>query len=131
MTFVDTNVFMYAVGNPHPLQGRARAFFNESRRNRVPLCTSAEVLQEIAHAYLPVGRRDAFDDALSLVAMNSIHVWPLEAADVALARQLHEQHPNLAARDLCHLACCRRRGVGEIMTFDRALAGVFGNPSLP
>jgi len=25
MTFVDTNVFMYAVGRPHPLRERARA----------------------------------------------------------------------------------------------------------
>ncbi len=25
------------------------------------------------------------------------------------------------ARDLCHLASCRRRGVGQITTFDRAL----------
>ena len=26
MTFVDTNVFMYAVGRPHPLQDAARTF---------------------------------------------------------------------------------------------------------
>ncbi len=122
MIFVDTNVFMYAVGRPHPLQAPARAFFLESQRNAIPLCTSAEVLQELAHAYTPAGRLAAFDSAMVLASRSGVEVWPLEEGDVALARRLHEQHPILGARDLCHLASCRRRGVSEIMTFDQNLS---------
>ena len=121
MIFVDTNVFMYAVGKPHPLQSRARDFFSESLLSMEPLCTSAEVLQELMHVYLPVRRYDAFEDALELISRSVVEVWPLEEADVILARQLHDQYPTLATRDLCHLASCRRRGVREIMTFDEAL----------
>ena len=121
MIFVDTNVFMYAVGRPHPLRDPARQFFYESNRNRTPLCTSAEVLQELAHAYLPVGRLQTLDAALSLVVRSTIRVWPLELEDVTLARQLHEQFPTLGARDLCHVACCRRRRISELKTFDQAL----------
>lgn len=112
---------MYAVGRPHPLREPAREFFYESSRNRTPLCTSAEVLQELAHAYLPVGRLQTLDAALALVVRSPIQVWPLEFEDVTLARQLHEQYPSLDARDLCHVASCRRRGVDEIKTFDQAL----------
>ena len=36
MIFVDTNVFMYAVGRPHPLQEQAREFFARSIENRRP-----------------------------------------------------------------------------------------------
>ena len=122
MTFVDTNVFMYAVGKPHPLKSRARDFFEESLGTLTSLYTSAEVLQELMHAYLPGGRSDVFADALALMGRAGVEVWPLEEADVMLARQLHDRHPRLEARDLCHLASCRRRGVREIMTFDRALA---------
>ena len=122
MIFVDTNVFVYAVGRPHPLQTPARGFFLESQRNSTPLCTSAEVLQELAHAYTPAGRFEAFDSAMALVSRSGVEVWPLEERDVALARRLHEQHPLLGARDLCHLASCRRRGVSEIMTFDQNLS---------
>ena len=61
----------------------------------------------------------------------AVEVWPLEEADVALARQLHEQYPSLQARDLCHLASCRRRGVREIKTFDQALAAISSDPSIP
>jgi predicted nucleic acid-binding protein len=54
--FVDTNVFMYAVGGPHPLRDPARDFllgvFEEDR----VLVTSAEVMQELLHAYLAVSR---------------------------------------------------------------------------
>ena len=113
---------MYAIGKPHPLQSQAREFFDESLLTAKPLCTSAEVLQELLHAYLPVQRYGALDDALALIRRAAVDMWPLEAADVALARQLHNQHPDLGARDLCHLASCRRRGVREIMTFDQSLA---------
>ncbi len=122
MTFVDTNVFMYAVGRSHPLRISAREFFSESMRNGKLLCTSAEVIQELMHVYLPVRRYEVFEDALALINRAGVEVWPLEEADVALARQLHDRHPGLRARDLCHLASCRRRGVSEIKTFDQALA---------
>ena len=129
MIFVDTNVFMYAVGRPHALRTPAQEFFVDANRRGEPLCTSAEVLQELAYAYLPAGRLQAFDATQELMASAAVEVWPLEEADVTLARRLHEQYPTLQARDLCHLASCRRRGVREIMTFDQALAAVSGNPT--
>ena len=131
MIFVDTNVFIYAVGRPHALQTTAQRFFVEANRSGTPLCTSAEVMQELAHVYLPTGRLQTFDATLELMASAAVEVWPLEEADVALARQLHEQYPSLQARDLCHLASCRRRGVREIKTFDQALAAISSDPSIP
>ena len=131
MIFVDTNVFIYAVGRPHKLQTSAQAFFVETNRNGTPLCTSAEVMQELVHAYLPTGRLRTLDATLALIASASVEVWPLEKADVALARRLHEQYPTLQARDLCHLASCRRRGVREIKTFDQSFAAISSNPSIP
>lgn len=41
-----------------------------------------------------------------------------------LALQLRERHPTLQARDLCHLASCRRCGVRAIKTFDQTLHAV-------
>lgn len=126
MIFVDTNVFMYAVGRPHPLRSAARDFFLECQRNHTPLCTSAEVLQELLHAYVPVSRLNTLDAALSLISRSGVEVWPLESEDVTFARQLVDRFPTLGARDLCHLAGCRRRGVREIKTFDQGLGGVGG-----
>ena len=115
---------MYAVGRPHPLQRPAREFFSEANLSRTPLFTSAEVLQELAHVYLPVERLDDFDAAMYLVSTFRVQVWPLEEEDVILARSLHERHPTLGARDLCHLASCQRRGGVRIKTFDRRLDAI-------
>ena len=44
MIFVDTNVFMYAVGKPHPLKTRAREFFSNSlagAKTALRLCRSS------------------------------------------------------------------------------------------
>ena len=131
MIFVDTNVFMYAVGRSHPLRAPAQEFFVEANRSSTSLCTSAEVMQELNHAYLPAGRLQTLDAALTLISRAVVEVWPLEEEDVALARRLHEQNPTLQARDLCHLASCRRRGVSEIKTFDQTLEAVSRGLSMP
>ena len=122
---------MYAVGRPHPLKPAARRFFIEAQRDGAALCTSAEVLQELAHACLPRGRLAAFDAALDLASRAGVQVWPLEEADIMLARRLRDEYPAFQARDLCHLASCRRRGVRDIVTFDRGLAAAAGSGSIP
>lgn len=125
MIFVDTNVLMYAVGGAHPLRDEAREFFLVSVKEGTPLVTSAEVLQELLHAYLPVDRTDTLDAALRLARGRIGTVWAVEEEDVRLARALMDNHPALGARDLLHLACCRRRDVTRARTFDRALASAF------
>ena len=126
MIFVDTSVLMYAVGREHPLRQPARRFFAAATTDQRPLATSSEVLQELAHAYLPVERTDALAAALRLVERTGMDVWPLERDDVTLGIELATRHPGLGARDLCHLASCQRRGVTRIQTFDRALKAAAG-----
>lgn len=127
MIFVDTNVLMYAVGRAHPLRDEARRFFLEhAAPGATPLCSSAEVMQELLHAYLPVGRTETLEASLTLLRSRTCEIWSLEADDVELARGLASRHPALTARDLVHLACCRRRGVKRLMTYDRALAAEVG-----
>ena len=125
MIFVDTNVIMFTVGRDHPLKAEARRFFEEALDGGSALATSAEVLQELLHAYLPVDRATTLDAALALVEGCIPVVWSVEPEDVLFARDLAAAHPALGARDLLHLACCRRRGVRGVKTFDRALAAAF------
>lgn len=125
MIFVDANVFMYAVGRDHPLVENAQSFFRRSLKEGVSLVTSAEVLQEILHAYLPPGRLTSFDAAMELVTAMVTDIWSIEPEDVRFARDLASRHRGLSARDLLHLASCLRREVDRIETFDRALAAAF------
>ena len=125
MIFVDTNIFVYVVGKPHPLREDCRRFFVESRLDGVPMFTSAQVLQELLHVYLPVGRLSDLENALNLVRNNEIRVLPLEWEDIEMAQHIHVQYPNLSANDLCHLASCHRHGISEFKTFDRQLHQAF------
>ena len=119
MVFVDTNVFVYAVGRPHPLCEEAQRMLRDRVSAGVPLATSAEVLQELLNIYLPVGRLTTLDAALRLVA-DLVTVWPVEASDVLAARDLATSQPTLGARDLLHLAVCRRRAAAGLLTSSTA-----------
>lgn len=125
MIFVDSNVFIYAVGRDHPLKSEARKFFLDSRAGNRRLVTSAEVLQELLHVYLPFNRMATLDSALAVATSGTDQVLPVTAEDVTLARSLADTHPQLTARDLLHLSLCRRHGITQVMTFDRALGAVF------
>jgi predicted nucleic acid-binding protein len=128
MIFIDTNVIMYAVGGEHPLKDQARQFFEESLEQGKRLATSAEVLHELLHAYLPLNSQETLDAALTLAEGRIDVFWSIEPEDVRFARLLVERYAELGARDLLHLACCKRRDVEEIKTFDRALGAAFRRP---
>ena len=127
-TFIDTNVFVYAVGRPHPLREAARGWLRDRLDQHVPMVTSAEVLQELLHVYLPVGRLEPLDAALRLAA-DLATVWPVEEEDVHAARDMMATEPGLGARDLLHLAVCRRRGADELLSFDRGLVAALARGS--
>ena len=124
MRFVDTNVWMYAVGRPHPLRDEARSLLGSARAEGHRLFTSAEVLQELLHAYLPVGRDATLAASLEL-ATGTADVVPLERGDVVLATRLHVERSGLGARDLVHLAVAMRHDALALHTFDRGLATAF------
>jgi predicted nucleic acid-binding protein len=125
-TFVDTNIFVYAVGRKHPLRQAAQVMLRERLEQQVPMATSAEVLQELLHVYLPVGRMATLDAALRL-ATDLTTTWPIDRSDVQAARDLAAGGTGLGARDLLHLAVCRRHGAEELLSFDRALVAAFAS----
>jgi predicted nucleic acid-binding protein len=125
MIFVDSNVFMYAVGRSHPLRTEAQSFFLASRKKGKVLITSAEVLQELLHAYLPVSRMQTLDSALKLATESIDRIVSIDPDNVLYARELADEFPQLTARDLLHLAVCRMQNVTELKTFDRNLHAAF------
>lgn len=125
MIFVDSNVFVYAVGRSHPLRDEAQKFFQDARAQGKRLVTSAEVLQELLHAYLPVGRIETLDAALELATSGMDQVLSITSEAVTHARHLADSHPGLTARDLLHLSVCHQHKIREVKTFDRNLLSAF------
>ena len=125
MIFVDSSVFVLALGRENALKAPAQEFFAEALRFGEQLAVSAEVLREMLHVYRRRGELPLFDAARSLVANHGMEIWNLADADVDRARSLADYHPELSARDLCHLAACLRRGADNLKTYDRALERAF------
>ena len=118
-----------ALGTHLGVEPEAQNFFLEARERGKKLVISAEVLQELLHAYLPMGRLATLDAALGLAARGVDEVLPVKSEAVIHARRLADQYAALTARDLLHLSRCQLRRIGEVKTFDRSLAAAFRNRS--
>jgi len=124
--FVDSNIPMYLVGADHPNKHLARRLLEEAIADNEPLATDAEVLHEIIHRYVAIGRRDAIGPAFDVVlgVVDVVHAMELE--DVVRARRLVTTSARLSARDAVHVALMQRHDIGRIMTFDEGFDGIMG-----
>lgn len=126
MIFVDSNVPMYLVGAPHPHKADAQRLLERAVVDGTRLVTSAEVLQEILHRYVAIGRRDAIQPAFDALLGIVDEVFPIEEADAQTAKAVVLGSPRLSARDALHAAVMRRHGVARILTFDAGFDGLPG-----
>lgn len=126
MILVDSNIPMYLAGAAHPNKEAARRVLEEAIAAVDPLCTDAEVLQEILHRYSAIGRPQDIDPVFeSLLAVVDI-VYPIERTDVERARRLLHTTPRLSARDAVHVAVMQGRDIGRILSFDSGFDGLPG-----
>lgn len=123
MIFVDSNVPMYLVGASHPNKDRARLLLQQAVADGEMLVTDAEVLQEILHRYVTIGRQEAIADAFAGILGVVDEVFPIERPDVLRARAVLDE-TRLSARDALHVAVMRRHGVSRILTFDHGFDAV-------
>ena len=126
MIFIDSNIPMYLVGADHPNKPIARARLEMAIVENEPLVTDAEVLQELLHRYVAIGRHDAIGPAWdALVGVVDV-IHPIEIEDVTRARRLVGSSGGLSARDAVHLAVMQRRGITRILSFDSGFDGILG-----
>lgn len=117
--FVDANIPMYLVGAPHPNRDRAVVLLERAISSGDRLVTDAEVLQEILHRYLAIGRPEAIDPCLSTLRGVLDEIFAVTGDDVLTARALIGALPALSAREAVHAAVMHRRGVRRILSFDK------------
>jgi hypothetical protein len=124
--FIDTAVIMYAAGADHPLRAACRAVLDRVAGGDFDAVISVEVVQEIVHRFRALrqpGRAASItSDALDLFAP----VLPVTHAVVRRIPELVEHYPNLAARDLVHVATCQHEGIRDIVSPDRGFDQVDG-----
>ena len=126
MIFIDSNIPMYLVGAAHPHKADAKQLLESAIAAAERLVTSAEVLQEILHRYVAIGKRDAIQPAFEALLGVVDEVMSIELADVERAREFVQGLSDLSARDALHAAVMTRNSIERIMTFDKAFDAVPG-----
>ena len=126
MILVDSNIPMYLVGAEHPHKVDARRLLERAVAEKRRLVTDAEVLQEILHRYVAIGRRDAIQPCFEVLLEVVDDVLAVDLEIVEGARDIVIGHPDLTARDAVHVAVMREHGIEHILTFDRHFDGLPG-----
>jgi uncharacterized protein len=117
--FLDSNVFLYAVGADSPHRDACRSVLQGVGQGTLDGVTSSEVLQEILHVR---SRRVGVADATSAVraaASLVAEVLPVTSRDVLEACRLLESHSSLGARDALHAAVMKNSLVHVLVSVDR------------
>ncbi|MGI8728172.1 MAG: type II toxin-antitoxin system VapC family toxin [Solirubrobacterales bacterium] len=115
--FVDANVFLYAIGGPHPLREPCRRAVEGIVRRKVAAEISVEVVQEVAHVRNR-GRGDGTARAREILAWK-LRLHGFGPSDLEPALGLVDEHPGLPTRDAIHAATALNRGVKEILSADK------------
>jgi predicted nucleic acid-binding protein len=119
MILVDSNVPMYLVGAAHPHKIDAQRLLERCIASGEKLITDAEVLQEILHRYVAIGRPDAIQPAFDALRGVVDEVLPIGERDVLRAKDIVLGAPHLSARHALHLAIMEHHRIGKILSFDR------------
>lgn len=122
--FIDAAVMVYAAGTDHVMRGPCGRILQREADGELAAATSTEVVQEIVHRYLSIGRPDLAIGLASRTMDTFAPVVPITHALMRRVPALAERYPDLAARDLVHVATCIHEGIDEIVSTDRGFDGV-------
>ena len=117
--FIDANVPIYAAGREHRYKEPCARILMMAAEHSQAFVTDAEVLQELLHRYVATGRWALGREVLENFAeVMQGRVEPVYGEDIRQAGRLADDHPEVSARDLVHLAVMQRLGLGLIVSAD-------------
>ena len=117
--FIDANVPIYASGREHPNKEPCARVLMMVAESPKSFFTDVEVLQELVHRYIALGRWTLGREVLqSFAEVMQDRIEPVYEEDIHLAARLADRHPGISARDLVHAAVMQRVGADRIISAD-------------
>jgi predicted nucleic acid-binding protein len=123
---VDSNIFMYAAGAAHPHKAPAVEFLRRVAAGEVEAAIDAEVLQEILHRYLALGRWTDGQRVFALARGLFPEVLPVTGEILDSAKAIADGDATLSARDAVHAAVVRVHQLAGICSFHRDFDRIAG-----
>lgn len=124
--FLDASVVMYTAGGAHPLREPCRRALRRAVDEDLPLVTSSEVLQEVLHRYVSIGRPDDAETVFHAVQDLCSEIVPVTEADAERALALLLDAEGLSPRDAIHLAVMEHHDLRRILSTDRDFDAIDG-----
>lgn len=116
--FLDTNIFLYAAGAPHPLREACAKVLRRVGDGSLDATTNAEVIQEILYVLSRRGRRsDALKLARQLMTLFP-DLLPVTSGDLKTACDLVQRYPTLSVRDAVHAGTMLHNGLSTVVSVD-------------
>ena len=129
--FLDTNVFLYAIGAQHALKAASQRVLERVGDGELEAVSNTEVLQEILYV---LSRRGARETGIALARHTAEllgGLFPVTEADISIACDLMERYSALPTRDAIHAATMLNNGISDIITSDDHFDAVRGIRHLP
>lgn len=116
--FLDTNIFLYAAGRPHPERAACAEILRRVAAGALDATISTEIVQEVLYVLSRRGRRkEALVLARHLTALFP-DLLPVTIHEMAESMRLLERHPTLPVRDAVHVATMLRNGLRTVISVD-------------
>ncbi|MBI4374107.1 MAG: type II toxin-antitoxin system VapC family toxin [Deltaproteobacteria bacterium] len=119
MIFVDTNIFMYAVGKDHPYKLPSLKFFEESADGKHEIAINVEVLQEILYRFWAIRKIEKGYDLFGYAKHLSDWILPISQSEIDKAKDLMKGTPGLSPRDALHAASMLKNRISTILSYDQ------------
>lgn len=117
LVFIDTNIFMYAVGGKHPHKEPSEKIIQKIVAGELEGVINTEVLQEVLYRYAAIDKPkigfQLFDTMIGTFPI----IWSIEREDMIHARRIQERQ-GVKTRDAIHAATMKRNEVTMIYSFD-------------
>ncbi len=126
MVFIDTNVFLYAIGREHALKAPCQAVLRALEQERLEGETNTEVIQEVLFALSRRGSRELASEVTHDLIDLFPNLLPVTRPDLRVAATLYKNSPSLSPRDAIHIATMQNNGLDTIVTTDRDFDEVTG-----
>jgi hypothetical protein len=116
--FIDTNVFMYAVGTDHPMKEPCIRVLRRVAETRIAAIINTEVIQEILHRYSSLRQIHRGIIVAREARQSATVVLPVTEGDALLAMEILDAHPDLPTRDAFHAATVINNKIETIISVD-------------
>lgn len=116
--FLDTNIFLYALGGAHPERAACIRLLQRVGEGSLNATVNTEVVQELLYVLTRRGRRQ---EALKLArAVTELFpdLLPVTRDDIQMACDLIRNYARLGVRDALHAATMLRNGLRTVVSVD-------------